>query len=148
MFSIHLCVDRGILVWSLHTIFWQISFHFISFLAITFCVCQFSTCCHIQQHQSFGRLYEPCLSIRCSVFLWDQYPCFVEAIFTFIYFLTLTLGVRTLSDCLSSSHFQGVRFDIFDVKFYPNNKIIAVTSQICPFMVLILMIFQVTIMKN
>ena len=115
MFSIHLCVDRGILVWSLHTIFWQISFHFISFLAITFCVCQFSTCCHIQQHQSFGRLYEPCLSIRCSVFLWDQYPCFVEAIFTFIYFLTLTLGVRTLSDCLSSSHFQGVRFDIFDI---------------------------------
>ena len=127
MFSIHVCVDRGILVWSLHTIFWQISFHFISFLAITFCVCHVSTCCHIQQHQSFGRLYDPCLSIRCSVFLWDQYPCFVEAIFTIIYFLTLTLGVRTLSDCLSSSHFQGVRFDIFDIfdiNFCPKNKLL------------------------
>ena len=62
--------------WFGHCIHSSGQFHFISFLAITFCACQVNTCCHIQQHQIFGRLYDPCLSIRCSVFWWGQYPMF------------------------------------------------------------------------
>ena len=146
MFSIHLCVDRGILVWSLHTIFWQISFHFISFLAITGQ--------HMLPHTTTSKFWK----VIRTLSVYQMLSVFMGSISMFrgsnlhVYLLSYSHTGSTNPVWLSVFFtFPGGPFwHLWHLwfNFCPKNKIIAVTSQICPFMVLILMIFQVTIMKN
>ena len=70
---LHPCFDRGILVWSLQTTFWQTHFHFI--LATTL-LSMWAHVATIQQFHVFGRKYDPCPPVWCSVFLRGIIPMF------------------------------------------------------------------------
>ena len=121
MFSIHVGIDRGILVCLI--------------TAFNFKILRRPNFMLSHSHGGSGRFYDPSPSVPYSVYFWGQYPCFVGA--TFRNQLPLTPADYVHNPCLIVCLLHTFRGSIstpylFSPYHLQQNTIIAVRDQIMP----------------